>query len=193
MDEGFRAGDMGGEGDDRGAVLGEALQGGAGPVPFQHHKLRRVQGRSLAIAENTGQGEDPPLSRGQKLFHREFGRGVQIRLVSRPVRRNERGPEAVQVGLISRRSLEDGRLRLNEAFGVEPAPQQGRNLRSGGQPAAPFSVSVLAPKRRRHSRTQKTPRRKGREDRSRSRVAFGGKISMVRAANTDPPISASEL
>ena len=169
--ESFRSRGMGGERYYRNAVVNKALQWGVSPIPLQHHKLRRVQRRSLAIAENSTQGKDLPLSRGQKLLHREFRRGMQICLVGRPVRKNERGPEAVQVSLISWRSLEGGRLHLNEAFGIEPAPHEGRHLRSGQQPATPFSVSDLAPKGSRPGRTQETPRQKRqkvRQDRSRS-------------------------
>ena len=63
---------MGGERDYRNAVLNKALQWGACPVPLQHHKFRCMEGRSLAVAENTSQRKDLAFSSGQKLFHCEF-------------------------------------------------------------------------------------------------------------------------
>jgi hypothetical protein len=61
-------------------------------------------------------------------------------LVLRPVRQNERRPKRVQVGLVSRRNLEAGRLHLNEAFGVKPASREGRNLRTSEQPATSLGM-----------------------------------------------------
>ena len=160
----LRSGDVGGERDHRDAILDQAFQRSVRPIPLQHHELRRVEGRSLAVAENIRQRKDLPLSGGQKLFHCEFGRGMQIRVVRRPVRQNERGLEPVQVGLVSRRSLEGGRLHFDETFGVEPAPHEGRNPRTGDQPGAPLAVSLTVPKGLRRRRAQRTPRQEVRHE-----------------------------
>ena len=72
---------------------------------------------------------------------------MQIGVVRRPVRQNERGFESVQVRLISRRSLEGGGLHFDETSGTEPAPHGSQNTRSGEQQVAPFSVLGFAPKR----------------------------------------------
>ena len=132
---------MGGECYYRNAVLNKALQRCVRSIPFQHHKLRRVEGSSLAVTENTSKRKDLPLPSGQKLFHCEFRRGMQIRAMRRPIWQNEVGLESVQVGLVSWRNLQGSRLHFDEAFGIEPAPHVGRNPRTGDQPGTPFAVS----------------------------------------------------
>jgi hypothetical protein len=66
---------------------------------------------------------------------------MQERVVRRPVRQNERGLEPMQMGLVSRRSLERGRLHFDETISLEPASHEGRNLRTSEKPATSFSVS----------------------------------------------------
>ena len=184
--ESLRAGDMGGERGQRDAVVDEALERRPGPIPLQHREFGRVQRRSLAIAENAGQRVDPLLSGGQKLLHREFGRSMQIGVARRAVRQDERRLKPVQVGLVSRRSLQGGWLHLDKTLGVEPAAQEARNLRAGGKPAAPRGILVPAPERLRRGRDQEAPRQENKDDRSRTRLAFGGKIGMVAPKSPTP-------
>ena len=62
--------------------------------------------------------------------------------MQRTVRQKERGLEPVQVRLVSWRSLKGGRLDFDETFGVEPAPHEDGNPRTGDQPATSFAVSA---------------------------------------------------
>ena len=156
--EGLRSSNMGGERDYRSTVLNKALQRNVCAIPLQHHKLRRVQSRSLAVPKHTSQRKDLPFSCRQELLHCEFRRGMQIRIVRRSVRADERGPEPVQMGLVSRRSLKTGRLHFDETLGGEPAPQEGRNLRSGEQPATSIIVTSWTPKGPHIGSIQQTPR-----------------------------------
>ena len=145
---------MRGERGQRDAVLDEPLERGVGPIPLQHREFRRVNRRSLAIAENIGQRVNPLLSGGQKFLHREFGRGMEPGFARRAARHNERRLEPVQVGLVSGRSLERRRIDLDETLGVEPAAHEARDLRPRGEAVAPRGVSVPAPERSRRGRDQ---------------------------------------
>ena len=123
--EGFRAGDMGGERDERAAVVHHLRERRADPIPFEHGEFRRVQGGALAVAENMSQSKDLRLPGGEELLHREFRRGVQPGLARRAVRADEIGAKAVQVGFVAGRGLKGGWVDLDEALGVEPSAHDG--------------------------------------------------------------------
>ena len=156
-DERLRAGDMGGERDQRGAILDQALQRRVGPIPLQHREFRRVQRRRSRLRKTLRQREDLLLAGGEQLLHREFRRGMQIGVARRAVRRNERRREAVQMGLVAGRSLEGGGLDLDETLGVEPAPHEARDPRAGDEAGRAVGVAVPVPERSRGGRAQGTP------------------------------------
>ena len=86
-----------------------------------------MQRGPLAIAKHVRQGKDLRLAGGQQLLHREFRRRVQPGLARRAVRPDERRAKPVQMGLVAGRSLEGGRVDLDEAVRVEPAPHEARD------------------------------------------------------------------
>ena len=94
-DKGFRARDMGGEREKRGAVIHDFGQRRADPVPLEHRKFRARATPPLAIAEDGRQRKDSRLSRGQEFLHREFGRRMQIGVARRAVR-PRRGPSQIR-------------------------------------------------------------------------------------------------
>ena len=136
--EGLRPRDMGGERDQRRAIVHQPRERRAGPIPFEHGELRRVQRRPLAIAENVCESKDLRLARGDELLHREFGRCVKPCFAGRAVRADEAGAEPVQVGLVAGRGLQGGGIDLDEVLGLEPAagnrgdagPQDSRGRRA---------------------------------------------------------------
>jgi len=79
---------------------------------------------------------------------------MQVRVVRRPVSQDERGLEPMQVSLVSWRNLHGGRLDVDETFDIEPAPHDGQNPRTGGQPATSLVVSLAVPKGLRPRRAQ---------------------------------------
>jgi hypothetical protein len=81
---------------------------------------------------------------------------MQIRVVRRPVSQDERGLEPMQVSLVSWRNLHGGRLDFDEPFSIEPAPHDGQNPRTGGQPGTSLGVSPTVPKGLRRKRAQGT-------------------------------------
>src|SRR5579871_2159703 len=94
------------------------------------------------------QGKDLRLAGGQKLFHREFRRGVQPRLGGRAVGRRQGSAKSVQMGLVAGRGLESGGVDLNKAVGVEPAPHEARDAGPREQPLPPCCVAIAGPERR---------------------------------------------
>ena len=69
---------LGGEAQQRRAVLHQPLVGLVRAIPFEHGERRMMQGAALAIAEDRREGEDLLLARGQQLLAGELRRGVQI-------------------------------------------------------------------------------------------------------------------
>ena len=125
--EARRARHIGGERDERSAVVHQLQERRADPIPFQHREFRRVQSSALAVAKHMRQRENLRLAGGEQLLHRKFRRGVQPGLARRAVRTDKPGAKPAQMGLVARRGLERGRLDLEEAFGVEPLAHGGRD------------------------------------------------------------------
>ena len=85
---------------------------------------------------------------------------MQIRVVRRSVSQDERGLEPMQMSLVSWRNLHGGRLDFDETFDIEPAPHDGQNPRTGGQPGTSLVVSLAVPKGLRPRRVQRTLRQR---------------------------------
>ncbi len=156
-DEAFGARDMGGERNERGAIIHQPVERSADPVPFEHGEFRRVQRRALAIAENVRQRKDLRLACGDELLHREFRRRMQTGLDRRPVRPDERRAKTMKMGLVARRGLKRSRIDFHETLGLEPAAHETEDLRPRQKRGAASGVAVGAPERRAGGRTQGTP------------------------------------
>ena len=74
----FVAGALGGQREQRRAVVHQALIGLAGAVPFEHGEFRMVQRAALAVAIDRAEAEDARFAGGEQLLAGEFRRGVQI-------------------------------------------------------------------------------------------------------------------
>src|SRR4029077_3206492 len=79
------------------ALVHQIAVGGPRPVPFEHREFRVVGGAALAVAKDMGELPDARQPRDQQLFHREFGRGVQVALdgaaTARVVQGGREGPQ----------------------------------------------------------------------------------------------------
>ena len=103
-----------------------------------------------------GQGEDALLPGRQQLFHREFGRGMQVKLLGRAVVADGGGRKGMQMRLVARRGGQSGRVDLQEVLRREPksqlrrqprAQQQGRTavgMAFGGPPGGAGHILSLA-------------------------------------------------
>ena len=151
----FRAGDMGGEREQRSAVVHYPSERGADPIPFEHRKFRRVQRGPLAVAENVSESKDLRFSGGQQLLHREFRRGMEPGLARRPTRADHVGAKPVQVGFVAGRGLKGGGVDLDEALGAEPLARDGGGPGARLKPRMPGGVAVGAPERRGRGRTRR--------------------------------------
>ena len=154
--EPLRARDMGRERQQLGAIVHQAGERRADPIPFEHREFRRMQSGPLAVAKDVREGKDLRLAGGDELLHREFRRSVQPGLGPRAVRRDERGAKSVQMGLVSGRNLEGGDVDLDEAVGDEPSPDEAGDARSRDEAAPALRVPLTAPERRRGRRTHGT-------------------------------------
>ena len=117
----IRAGGLGGEHQEIGAILHQHGVILTHPIPFQHCELGMMQRPPLAIAPDMREGGDAGLARGQQLLHGEFGRGMQIHRPRHPVIADHRGGKTVQMGLVAGAEGERGRIHLQEVVRIEPA------------------------------------------------------------------------
>ena len=99
----------------------------------------------LAIAKNAGEIEDSRFAGRQKLLAGKFGRGVKIPPVRFAGHVDEIGGEGVKMGLVAGRNLQDASLDLDEAEGLETAPQGRLEPVSGQQKRAPVAVPIRLP------------------------------------------------
>src|SRR5262249_17826420 len=80
-----------------------------------------------AIPEDFGEFEDLGLAGSQKLLAGEFGRGPQIPRHTAAVGPGELGPRRMQMGLITRRNLQNPGLDLDKSLLGKPCPQGAGN------------------------------------------------------------------
>ena len=78
-----------------------------------------VPGRAFAVTEYTGQLENPLHARGQQLFHREFGRGMEVDRPPATAGFSQRGLERGQMRLHPRRHLKRRGIDFDIAAPVE--------------------------------------------------------------------------
>jgi hypothetical protein len=101
----------------------------AGAVPFEHGELGMMRRRALAVAEHMRQLEDARQARGQQLFHREFGRGMEIQRPARLlVGGHELGRERHQM------RFETGADLKRRGFDLQEVARREERPRRGGQP-----------------------------------------------------------
>jgi hypothetical protein len=91
-------GGVGGDRQDRGAIVHQGLVALVRAVPFQHGELDPVARPALAVSPDAGEGEDLLLPRRQQLLHREFGGGVEVAAPRGQCRVHHLDPDRVQVG-----------------------------------------------------------------------------------------------
>ena len=133
---------------EREAILLDRAERRAGAVPFKHREFGRMQGPALAVAEDVAERKDLALPRRQQLLHREFGRGVEIRVDAHPVDGAQRRGERMQMRLSAWRALQGGGVDLDEAEQVEMAADRRREARAGEQGRAAQGVEIGTPERR---------------------------------------------
>ena len=133
----------------RRTVVHQRRVGLAGPVPFEHRELRRMQRAPLAVAEHAGEFDDAALAGGQQLLAGKLGRGAKIKWRLRPVRRLKRRSKGVQVGFIAGRHLERPGLDLDEIVGGKPGAQCGGDAGARQQRRPAVGMHMRGPKRRR--------------------------------------------
>jgi hypothetical protein len=138
-----------------------------------------MQRAALAIAKDPRKSENARLSRRQQLFHRKFGRRMEMSLVKGAVRADHARGEAMQMGLVAGRDLQRRRLDLDETFGLETAADLARGSRPREEAGPPVGVAVLPPKRRGGS----IARRRSGNRQFASDLVFGREMGMVRAAS----------
>src|SRR5208337_4577606 len=119
----------------------------ADPVPLEHRKFRGVQRAPLAIAEDVRKRNDSRFSRGHELLHGEFGRRMQIGRARGAARSGEGRFKPDEMRLVAGGWLQRGRVDLDEALGLEPAPDKARDPLAREEPRAAFGVTVLVPER----------------------------------------------
>ena len=149
-------------------------------IPLDHGEFRVVQRTPLAVAEDLGEFDDPPLARRQQLLAGKFRRGAQIEPPRSAVRGHQRRRESMQMGLVARRDLQRPGLGLDEVLRGKVAPQ-GRNDAVARQQERPaVGMHVRGPERRcgggggrrlRHNLVYENPRKL---------LAIRLKFSMVR-------------
>ena len=149
--EGLRPGRVGGERDERGAVVHQPRERRVRTIPLEHRKFGGVQRGALPVAEHMGQREDPGLAGRDELLHRKFRRGLQVEGRRRTVRPHERGLKAVQMGLVAGRGLQRCRVDLDEVPGLEPAADEIGDPCSREKAMATAGVTVGVPERGRRS------------------------------------------
>ena len=186
--QGLRAGLPRGDGEDFAAIVHQHFIRRAGAIPLQHGEFGRVQGAALAVAEDPGQREDPLFAGRQQLLHRKFRRGVQIGGAGGAVRPDDARFKAMQVRFVARRSLENGRLNLDKPLAFEITPQRAGDARARRQPRAAIGVAVFRPDWRGRSQCGQSVLTAFPPERT-IRLAFGGKIAMLRAAKAQGRMS----
>src|SRR5262245_6773587 len=147
MAEQARAGGLGGEAQELGAILHELLVRPLGAIPFEHREGGMMQRAALAIAEHRREGKNPLLAGRQQLLAREFGGGGEIKGVPGPVRIDQGGAEGVQVGLVTRRNLQNAGVDFQEALIAEPAAERGHDASARQQERAAVGMVFWVPPR----------------------------------------------
>ena len=164
------------------AILHQRLQRRADAIPFEHGEFRRVQGAALAIAKHPRERENARLAGGEQLFHREFGRRVQIGGPGAAVRPDHGRGKPVQMRLVARRSLQGGGLDLDEPLALEMAAHGARRSARARRAAGGGRRGGSGSRRARRNSRRAHPGGAKRQRFVRSYLAFGREIGMVRAA-----------
>ena len=136
-----------GQPQERGAILHQHGVILPHPVPFQHGKLWAMQRPAFAVAPDMGKAGDPGFPRRQQLFHREFGRSVQIHRMRHAVITDGAGGKAVQMRLISGADLQCRRVHFDKILIGQPAAQCALNPVAGQQKRAAVGVNGTGPPR----------------------------------------------
>src|SRR5690606_32452360 len=106
---------------------------------------------ALAIAPDMLEAGDARLPGGQQLLHGEFGRGMQIHGLPRPVIADHFGGEGMQMRLIAGRTLQARRIDHEEIALGQPVAHRRIDARTGEQERAPIGVALgMPPGRSRH-------------------------------------------
>ena len=99
----------------------------SGAIPFEHRKFGMMGGAALAVAEHVGELPDPRHSRRQQLFHREFGRGVQIAGPGAAVARvMQLGREGLQMRLEAGADLQRRGVDLDKSLRRKKVAHRGQ-------------------------------------------------------------------
>ncbi|GJE46973.1 hypothetical protein AEGHOMDF_6182 [Methylobacterium soli] len=140
-----RAGRLGGEPQEIGAIAHQHRVGLVGPVPFEHGEFGVVQGTALAVAEHPGEAEQARFARRQQLLAGEFRRGVQVERAPPAIRPDHLRGEGREMGLVAGGDLQGRGLDLDEAQAREMRPHRLDDPVAQDQPRPAVGMDVRRP------------------------------------------------
>ena len=92
-----------------------------GALMFEIARHMTEMADEIALAECLDNGKT--LAGGKKLLHGKFGRGVKVALCACAVRTDQFGRKPMQMGLVTRRDLQNRRINGDKAKILEIATQ----------------------------------------------------------------------
>ena len=115
-------------------------------VPLEHRELRMVGRTTLPIAENVSELPNPRQPGDEQLFHREFGRGMEVALEDATVPRvMELGREGLEMRLEPWAHLQCRRVYFDKPVLGEEASNPPQDAHSLLEPAAPGGEAIGPP------------------------------------------------